>query len=93
MALKKRQPESQVLLRYGEIAKILTQNELATLDDGIQWIADLCSDLQIPNFSKYGITDRDLPEIIQKAAVASSMQANPILLTPEEMLEILEKTL
>jgi len=53
----------------------------------------LCEDLEVPTLRKWGIQEADLPAVVEKAARASSMQANPLVLTAEEMLEVLEAAL
>jgi alcohol dehydrogenase class IV len=88
-ALKERQPEHPALLRYDEVAHILTGNPAATAQDGVAWVQSLCRDLNVPALSTYGITQEAFPALIEKAAVASSMQGNPVKLTTEEMQEIL----
>jgi alcohol dehydrogenase class IV len=37
----------------------------------------------------WGIAQADLPAVVEKAAHASSMKANPILLTSEELLNVI----
>jgi alcohol dehydrogenase class IV len=90
-ALKERQPEHPALLRYDEVARILTGNPNATAPDGVAWVQSLCHDLNVPSLSTYGITQETFPALIEKAAVASSMQGNPVKLTTEEMQEILRR--
>lgn len=92
-ALRERQPHSEALHRYDEIARILTGSAQATAHDGIAWVQELSAALQIPPLSAYGVTSEDIPTLVEKAAVASSMQANPIPLTPDEMREILIQAL
>jgi alcohol dehydrogenase class IV len=91
--LKQRQPDSDALRRYDEIARILTGNANAKADDGVTWVAELGSMLQIPPLSTYGITPADFPVLIEKSASASSMQGNPLKLTPDELKEILTRAL
>ena len=45
----------------------------------------LTSDLRIPSLAAYGLTAAHVPGVIEKAAQASSMKANPIVLTNEEL--------
>ncbi len=92
-ALQKRAPESDVLHRYDEIARILSGSHKATAVDGVAWVQDLCAALHVPSLSTYGLTREDFPTLIEKSARASSMQGNPIQLTAEEMAEILERAL
>jgi alcohol dehydrogenase class IV len=92
-ALRERQPESPALQRYDEVAQILTGNQAATAADGVNWVQALYEALKIPPLSTYGMTAADLPALVEKSAVASSMQANPIKLTHSEMQEMLEQAL
>jgi alcohol dehydrogenase class IV len=90
-ALQEREAESPVLQRYEEVAQILTGNASATSADGVLWVQRLCDALQIPALSEYGMTKDDIPTLVEKAAKASSMKGNPIVLTSEELTEILEQ--
>ncbi len=92
-ALRERATESEPLLRYDAISRILTGNERAKAGDGIAWVRDLCHGLKIPGLSAYGITPADLPLLVEKAVKASSMKSNPIVLSPAELSEILKRAL
>ena len=88
-ALEERKPESDTLSRYDELAQILTGNEKASARDGVTWARELSEALHISPLAAYGMTRDDWPVIIEKSAAASSMKANPIQLTADEMREIL----
>lgn len=88
-ALRARAPASRALRRYEEIARLLTQDPAARAQDGVEWVRRTCSELGIPPLSAYGIRASDIAVLVEKAARASSMKANPITLTPEELREIL----
>jgi alcohol dehydrogenase class IV len=90
-ALRQRQPESNSLRRYEELARLLTGDDTARLEDGAQWLHKICSALQVPPLETYGLSKSDFPVLVQKASVASSMQGNPIKLTDDEMHEILDR--
>jgi alcohol dehydrogenase class IV len=92
-ALEERAHGSPALKRYAEIAQILTGEPKAVAGDGVAWVERLCAALNVPPLSAHGMTREDLPTVIEKAAVASSMKGNPIKLTPEEMRGILERAL
>lgn len=83
--------DKTILSRYEDIAKILTQNDRACIQDGIAWIQELNDTFEIPPLSACGVMESDFPFLIERAAKASSMRGNPIELTNEEMLEILTK--
>lgn len=88
-ALEQRQPDNPALQRYHEIAAILTGRVDATAADGVAWVQELCLDLNIPPLSAYGMTEDDISLLVEKSAVASSMKANPIKLTSDELTRIL----
>lgn len=88
-ALQERQPQSEALRRYDEVARLLTGDASAAASDGVAWVQQLCRDLRIPPLSAYGVAARDIPTIVEKSLAASSTKANPILLTVDEMREIL----
>jgi alcohol dehydrogenase class IV len=92
-ALLGREPENPAVSRYQEAAQILTGDPKAGLDEGIRWVEALVEALGIPRLREYGVTLVNLPVLVQKGAVASSMQANPIRLTPDELQIILEMAL
>jgi alcohol dehydrogenase class IV len=88
-ALRARSPGSQALGRYAEVARLLTGRPQATAEDGVRWIAEICRKLEIPPLRAYGVTEADIPDLVEKAAQASSMKGNPIVLTPEELRQII----
>lgn len=88
-ALSKRAADSAALLRYREVAAILTGDPQASPELGVQWVQQLCRELQIPPLRTYGISQHDSPAMIPKAQAASSMKGNPIALTPAELEEVL----
>jgi alcohol dehydrogenase class IV len=92
-ALRQRQPASNTLRRYDEIARLLTASPTATAEHGIAWVRKLVTDLQIPPLSRYSVTPAHTADLVQKAAQASSMKANPIALTPDELTCILTQAL
>ena len=92
-ALQERQPGSDALHRYDEVARILTGSDQAKAADGVAWVQELCQALQVPPLASYGMTPADLATVVEKSAVASSTKANPIQLTPDEMREILTRAM
>jgi alcohol dehydrogenase class IV len=75
------------------VAQMLTGKSQARPEDALAWLRDLIVELKIPGLSVYGLQVSDLPELAQKAARASSMKANPILLTQPELEQILQDAL
>ena len=92
-ALRARAPQHPSLGRYAVIARLLTGRSDAGVEDGVEWVRTLCADLQIPALRTWGVTAADLPDVVEKAAKASSMQANPLPLTKEELMATVEAAL
>ncbi len=92
-ALRLRQPDSPVLGRFDRLGQILTGDASAAADDAVSWVLSLVRDLRIPKLGAYGITPAVIPALVEKAAQASSMKANPIPLTAAELTEILQQAL
>jgi alcohol dehydrogenase class IV len=92
-ALRQRAPADEALRRYDEVARLLTGNAQATADDGVAWIRKLTGALRIPRLGNYDIRAEHIGELVDKSMHASSMKANPIVLTPEELAETLRQAL
>ncbi len=92
-ALRQRQPAAQTLPRYEEVARLVTGNAAATAEAGVEWVRKLVADLNVPRLSHYGLKPAHTAELVGKAAQASSMKANPIVLTTDELTGILERAL
>jgi alcohol dehydrogenase class IV len=87
-AFRERAADGPALGRFAELGRILTGSPIAGAAEAVQWIDEVCEALRVPPLKAYGLERRHLPELLDKAAVASSMKANPIALTREEMEEI-----
>lgn len=92
-ALRERQPESAALGRYRRVACLLAGDPDATADAGVECVRQLVEDLRIPPLHAYGIGPDHVATLVAHAANASSMKANPIVLTPEELTDTLRHAL
>ena len=92
-ALSERSPNHPALIRYAEIAQTLTRSPHSGMLDGVAWIAKTLETFQIPKLSTYGVQQSDLAVLVQKSMAASSMKSNPIVLTANELSDIIEKAL
>ena len=92
-ALRERAPQSDVLHRYDEIGRVLTGRPDARAEDGVAWAKQVCRELAIPPLRSHGIGEPDFPMLVAKASQASSMKANPIALTAEELRTVLDSAL
>lgn len=93
LALGKRAPDHYAINKYAEAARLVTGSRKADAPVLIAWLDALCEEMQIPRLSAMGVKASDIPEAVSKAAGASSMKANPIQLTSEELTAILEMAL
>jgi alcohol dehydrogenase class IV len=89
-ALRARAPQSPVLGRYDEVARILTGRQAARADDAALWLRELVNELEVPPLGRYGLSAAHVSEVVQKSKRASSMQGNPIVLTDDELARTLE---
>jgi len=80
---------TETLGRYAAVARTLTGRADATPDDGANWVACLCRDLDVRPLSAYGVRQSDVSAVAAAAARASSMKANPIVLPKEQLEELL----
>ena len=92
-AARTRTPDAPTVQRYAAIARLLTGRADATADDAAPFTRDLVAELQIPSLRTYGLTSAHVPALVEQAARASSMKANPLPLTPDELAEILTRAL
>jgi alcohol dehydrogenase class IV len=75
--------------RYRIVAVTFTGDPDATPEAGIEAVAALCADLQIPGLRAYGIDESHATDLAQKALRSSSMKANPIALDEAQMRDVL----
>jgi alcohol dehydrogenase class IV len=92
-ALRQREPTAKALGRYEEVARLVTGSAGATAEAGVEWVRKLVADLKVPSLGHYGLKREHTAELVEKASQASSMKANPITLTREELAGILERAL
>ena len=79
-------------LKFTEVAKILTDNPNPRAEDGIRWAEEMVKYLKIHSLCDYGVTEADFPVAVEKAKSASSMKGNPVILSDDELMEILERS-
>jgi alcohol dehydrogenase class IV len=92
-ALEKRDASGPILEKFSEVARIVTGSKNADLMDGLLWIKSLSMQMFVPGLEDFGITEADFPVIVEKSKKSSSMKGNPILLTDEELNDILSRSL
>lgn len=92
-ALRERDAQNWALARYQQTAVMLTGHSGATAEHAAEWMHKLVADLPIPKLGIYGIHEEHVADLVAKAMNASSMKANPIVLTPDELAQTLRQAL
>ena len=88
-ALQQRDPDGPGLPRYERVAEVLlgrrTTEQRVLLADLVHYLHSLVAELAVPGLARYGLTEAAIPGLAQQAARASSMRANPLVLTQAEL--------
>ncbi|HXH03042.1 MAG TPA: iron-containing alcohol dehydrogenase [Candidatus Competibacteraceae bacterium] len=95
-ALRSRDPDSPARDKYARLGNLLTgrqhQNARNAREALCLLLEDWIEELQLPRLSAYGMTEADIPRVVANAR-GSSMKTNPIVLSDEELAEILRQRL
>jgi alcohol dehydrogenase class IV len=75
------------LPRYSDIARLLTGKPEP--EAAVAWVTDLCADMGIPRLATYGIEPKHVDILCDNAKRASSMKANPVVLSQVQLRETL----
>jgi alcohol dehydrogenase class IV len=89
-ALQARQPNSPVIPRYTEVARLVTGDANASAETGVIWVKALCQTLGIRPLREFNLNPKDFPTLVELSRKASSMKGNPLILTDMELMTILE---
>lgn len=74
-----------------EISRML-EEVFGCSENGLKmWLDDVCAEIQQLTLSSFGIRAGDIPEIAKAAFTAGRMDNNPVDITQEQVIEILEK--
>lgn len=92
-ALRDRAPQHDALGRYRQLAILLNGEGHAEPEDAARWVARLCHDFSVPPLHTYGLTELQIPDLVEKALKASSMKGNPLALTKAELSSLLQQAL
>ena len=88
-ALRSRAADHPALARYAEIARWATGRPDASPEDGAAWFAEFARSLGVPRLSAHKVDPAKFADIAARAAEASSMKANPVALTADELQQVL----
>jgi alcohol dehydrogenase class IV len=79
--------------RADRVAQALTGRADARAADAVERLEALREELNVPRLAAYGIGRHDVGDLVAQARQSSSMKANPVALTDEELMEILTSAL
>jgi alcohol dehydrogenase class IV len=88
-ALRERFPESPVLERYAQLARLVVASSKASAEDLVPALRELCAGLDIRPLSAFGVLPKAFPTLAAKALASSSMRGNPLSLLSSELEDIL----
>jgi alcohol dehydrogenase class IV len=89
-ALRERDPGSPALERYGIAARLLTGRDDAAVEDAVVWLRETVAALHVPPLGEVGLAPAQYAEVAEKAARSSSMQGNPVVLSADELVAVLD---
>jgi len=92
-ALLRGERNSQILKRFWELGHLVVGHRHAGAEEAIEHLRALVAEMGIPSLRAHRISESNLPLLCSRAAQASSMKANPVALTQEELAEILRLSL
>jgi alcohol dehydrogenase class IV len=92
-ALRERLPTGEALIKYKQVAQLLTGDPKAEAEDTVSYISNFCRILGISSLRSHGLESSAIPDLAAKAARASSTKANPIQLSATELADIAERAL
>jgi len=81
------------LERYAQAARLLTGSSDASVQDGLAWIRETLTLLAVPGLGSFGLEPGQADEIAAAAATSSSMQGNPVALSPGDLSAIVRQAL
>lgn len=91
--LKEKHPQHPAINRYREISKWITGKDQGDEKLLVDTLREVTRQLNILPLSAYDIDAKDIPLIVEKSQVASSMKGNPIVLDKEALAEIIQSAL
>lgn len=85
--------KTDTVARLSEVAALLTGDDKAGVEDGIHWVQRVRGAFGLRGLGFLGVDAASIHAVADKASHASSMKANPVLFTREELEAILQQAL
>ena len=84
---------ARALARYADVARAMTGDQNATVQDGIAFLVDLVKHCSVPGLGEFGLRESDFASVVAKSKQSSSMKGNPVALTDDELATMLRLAL
>lgn len=95
-ALEERAPQSPALQKYAEVGFLLSDSRHGNIQQGLQYLMEILwqwtQQLGIARLGAYGVQEADVRKIVANSR-GSSMQTNPLVLTDDEIAEVVRARL
>jgi alcohol dehydrogenase class IV len=76
---------AEVAARYAEVARLLTGRGDAVADEGVAWIRDTVTRLDVRGLGSFGLGPQHAGDVAAKASKSSSMRGNPVRLAQDAL--------
>ncbi|MDX2186547.1 MAG: iron-containing alcohol dehydrogenase [Opitutaceae bacterium] len=80
---------TSALERFDAAARLVTGSATVNSGDLLGWLRERVAQAKTRGLASFGVTVADHPELARRALAASSMKANPVPLTEDDLLAIL----
>jgi alcohol dehydrogenase class IV len=83
--------------KYARVAEILGvthggfDSEVA--GQGVKRVRELCQQMEVPRLSSFGVEEAHIPDLVERARKTSSIKANPVELSAEDLARALKQAL
>ncbi|RQW63349.1 iron-containing alcohol dehydrogenase [Vibrio viridaestus] len=85
------QGRKDILKRYMKLAQILTGRKHTHVEDSVLWVNMMLNQLPIPDLGDFGVCKTSFEDVADDALVSFSIKGNPIPLTKERLMLILDQ--
>lgn len=83
--------QGEILSRYQKVSQIVTNDQNASIMDGMTWIIRTLDCLSIPILTSYGLNHAMFDEVAENALKSVAIKGNPLPLTFQRLTHILEQ--
>jgi alcohol dehydrogenase class IV len=92
-AIAARAPDHRSWPRFAELAVLLTGRPTADANQSVPFLEALARDLGVKGLARLGLTESEIPGLVERARRTNSLRGNPIELTDEDLTDIAHRAL